>query len=159
MIQDFSCLARYFFADFLISVILRIFPRRNYRCFEIFVCCVIRVGSVRPSASKNPFLVNYDLDLFVWVLDVSPILFWFWDWLSMIFKDRLLSRSLFRQEMPSFFVLRDPCWYLKHLISNPIRNLPCTFFPPLLSCLFFVLPFQKLYLRLDLINYQQWYFL
>ena len=129
MIQDFSSLTCYFFADLFVRFIIFVFPSCYDRCFKIFVCCVIRVRSVGPSASENPFLVNYDLDLLVRVLDVSPILFWFWDWLSMILKDWLLSRSLFRKEMPSFLVLRDPCWYLKHLISNLNLELTLYFLP------------------------------
>ena len=95
VIKDFSRFTCYFFANSLVIFILWILPGFDNCSFEILVSCIIWVGSVRPSTSENPFIINCDVNFRVWICNVCTVVFWLWNGLSVIFKDRLLSSSLF----------------------------------------------------------------
>ena len=113
----------------VIWFILRILPSLDNCSFEILVSCVIWVGSVRPSTSEDPFVVNCNVNIWVWVCNVSTVVFRLWNRLSVVFKDRLLSSSLFWEKMSSLFVLWDPSRYLKQIISSLRINFTLYFFP------------------------------
>ena len=115
MIKDFSSLACNFLANVVILLILWILPGFDNCGFEILVSCVIWVRPVRPSASENPVLINCNVWK-IWVCNVSTVGPWFWNGLSVVFKDRLFSSGLFREKMSSLFVLWDPSRHLKTLL-------------------------------------------